>query len=87
MQEGAVGVYLEGKYARFFNFTPNLCFLFLVAPGYCILCCICTGVVGCIAALFGLPPTHNVQLGFENLLEVTDWVHTLLGNKLLSLSS
>lgn len=24
-----------------------------------------------------MPPTHNVRLRFKNLLEVTDWVHTL----------
>lgn len=30
--------------------------------------------VGCGVAL---PPTQDVRLGFENLLEVTDWVHTL----------
>lgn len=54
--------------------------VFLVAPGYCI--------PHAEERLFSLPPTHSVRLGFENLLEVTDWVHTRAqGNKLQSLSS
>lgn len=59
--------------------TPALGVAFQFHRGYCIPRCMQQQKLqeGCRATLFSLPPTHNVRLGFENLLEVTDWVHTL----------
>lgn len=54
-----------------------LCFLSFSLSGYTQLLYSSRRAHRCREALLSLPPTHNVRLGFENLLEVTDWVHTL----------